>query len=381
MKVCYVTHLPNLTGANRSLVDMLDGVDKTVVQPIVLLNGHGPIEEELKLRNIKYRIVFYVPATNSDDFLKNIGKHICNTRFLNRFAVNCIKKVFKEEKIDLVHNNTFLVGAGMQAALELKIPYICHIREFVWEDHHRKFFYEKRQIELLKRADAIIAITEAVKNKFQLLTEKRIEVLYDGIKIKNYLLPLEKKLHGEEVDILMAGRITPGKGQFEAIKAMEILKRKGIYNCKLTIIGGIGDKKYNAMLHRYVEQHMLSSVKFVQFTKDLKLIRGKYDIGLTCSKAEALGRVTIENMLSSLLIIAGNTAGTRELVKDGVTGYLYNPDSSEELADVIVHSIKNVEKSNQIIKNAYEEACEKFDYLSYSRAVLKMYEIILFKDI
>ncbi len=28
MKVCYVTHKPNLTGANRSLLDLLDGLDR-----------------------------------------------------------------------------------------------------------------------------------------------------------------------------------------------------------------------------------------------------------------------------------------------------------------------------------------------------------------
>lgn len=63
-KICFVTHLPNLNGATRSLLDLLDGLDQTKFEPLVLINSEGPIIEELQKRNIRYRKTFYAPATN-----------------------------------------------------------------------------------------------------------------------------------------------------------------------------------------------------------------------------------------------------------------------------------------------------------------------------
>ena len=39
MKVCYFTHASNVTGANRSLLDMLAGLRGTDVEPVVIIRG------------------------------------------------------------------------------------------------------------------------------------------------------------------------------------------------------------------------------------------------------------------------------------------------------------------------------------------------------
>ena len=53
MKVCYVTHLPNLTGANQSLLDILSKWEHQKVEAMVLLGKHGQLEEELKQLGIR----------------------------------------------------------------------------------------------------------------------------------------------------------------------------------------------------------------------------------------------------------------------------------------------------------------------------------------
>ena len=380
IKICYFTHLPNLTGSNRSLLDMLDGMDRNKVEPFVILGSHGPVEAELKKRKIRYEISFYSPATNSDNCVKNIGKHFLNTPFINRISVNKVKKILKRESIDVLHNNTYIVGVGMQAAYELKIPYICHIREFIWEDHHRKFFNEAQQEFLLKSATEVIAITKAVKQKFQPQSDKEIIVLNDGIKTDEYKLPLTEKFKDKTISILMAGRIAPGKGQMDAIKAVEELKKRGHQNLKLIIVGGIGDDKYNNQIHDYVENKQIDNVEFVEFTNDLKAIRSQCDIGLTCSKAEALGRVTIENMLSSMLVIGADTAGTLEIIRDGENGYIYRQDSYVDLADTIEKAMNSSKKSNKIIENGYNMALKKYDHQTYSCKIAKIYENIIKKS-
>lgn len=377
IKVCFFTHLPNLSGANRSLLDMLDGMDRDLVDPFVIISAHGPIEEQLKRRKIRYVVSFYSPATNSDNKIKNLGKCFLNTSVLYRCAVNNIKRILMKEKIEILHNNSYIVGVGMQAAYELKIPYICHIRDFIWEDHHRIFYSPEKQKFLLQKATIVLAITEAVKRKFQPQSDSEIVVLNDGIKTDEYKLSLTKRFEGEKITILMAGRIAPGKGQLQAIKAIEELQVRGYRNIRLLVVGGIGDKKYNRELYSYVEDNQLDNVEFITFTNDLYEIRRFCDIGLTCSKAEALGRVTIENMLSSMLVIGSNTAGTLEIIQSGKTGYIYQHDSYIDLADRIEKAMKSPNESNRIIENGYKKALNNYDHRVYSEKIIDIYKKIL----
>lgn len=377
-KICFVTHLPNLNGATRSLLDLLDGLDKTKFEPLVLINSEGPIIEELKKRNIRYRKTFYSPATNSTNKIKNVVKAILNSSLINMVSVSLVKKIFQEEKIDIVHNNSYLVSVGMQAAKELGIPYVCHLREFVFEDHGRSFFYEERQTDLLKNANAVIAITKAVKEKFQPDTPKEIVVLFDGIKVENYEIKPRELFSNSDINILMAGRISPGKGQLDSIKAVEYVRGKyPDRNIKLKIIGGIGDSDYYQKITGYVSENKLDFVEIHEFVSDLKKIRENTDIGLTCSSFEALGRVTVENMLSSLVTIGADSAGTSELIENGKNGYLYEKGNYRDLADKIIYAILNKGTSDQLAKNAHDEAMIKFDIEYYSRKLEDIYSNLI----
>ena len=68
MTVCYVTHKPNLTGANRSLLDLLDGLDRDRYEPVVLVNRRGPLLSELKKRDIPSGNVSCAIADPSAEF-------------------------------------------------------------------------------------------------------------------------------------------------------------------------------------------------------------------------------------------------------------------------------------------------------------------------
>lgn len=373
IKICYITHLPNLNGASRSLLDLLDGLDRNKFKPYVLLNGHGPIEIELEKRNVNIKIIRYAPSTNSDNIVKNTLKYIFNSGILNRIIVGKIVEFFRKEKIDIVHNNTLLVSVGMEAARKAHIPYICHIREFVWEDHHRVFFHPNRVYSLINDAFYVIAITDAVKNKFQKDIRKSIIVLRDGIHTKHYLLPLKKILNNSTTNILLAGRITPGKGQLEAIKAVKKVHENG-YDIRLTLLGTIGDRSYFSEIDEFLKDNKLNYIKIKNFANDLRDIRSNMDIGLTCSAAEGLGRVTIENMLSSILVIAVDTAGTKEIISDRDTGYLYKKGEINELSTLIEYAINHKMESNNIVKKAYFYAQEEFDYLKYTKNIMELYQ-------
>ncbi|TGY42444.1 glycosyltransferase [Clostridium sartagoforme] len=386
MKICYVTHLPNLTGANQSLLDILSKNKREKVEAVVLLGKHGPLEKELEKINIRYEVIPYSSEIKEPrKILRNIAKKV-----KNYFAIFKIKKFFIKEEFDIIHNNSLLVGVGMKAAYKLRIPYICHIREFVVDYHNVSLLNEKKQFDLAKNSNKVIAISESVKNKFSpILNKKKIEVLFDGINIEKYILPnhiiFQNNLETNDgvINVLLAGRISPGKGQLDAIKAVEIIRNKinnekvkNIKDINLYIVGGIGDNNYYQKMIKYISDNKIEGIHIIDFCNDLKKLREKCDIGLTCSIFEALGRVTIENMLGKLLVIGADTDGTIEIINEQ-TGLLYKYGDFEELADKIIFAVNNKEKMIETACNGQEYANDKFDSNSYNSELYKIYESII----
>lgn len=376
MKVCYIAHRTNLNGASRSLLDMLDGIDRTRFEPVVLINSNGPLLYELQQRRIPYRFAPIIPSLNSDNPILNLVKRVLNFSPLYHLFLSGIKFQMKRIGPDIVHNNTMLSTIGMQAAKDLKIPYICHHRELLWEGFHRKLIREKQDHELIRAASANICISELVKNEFKAYAGKEIMVIPDGIHIENYDQPLRAILSGETVTLLIAGRIDRNKGQFDAVKAVEIANKKSKKDLQLRIIGAVGDPTYADELTDYVSSHNLDYVTIYDFVNDLSAIRADCDIGLTCSYTEGLGRITIENMLSSLLVIASASGGTLEIVDDGKNGLFYQTGNYEDLADKILWAIDHPQIAQKIAGNGHADAKSTYDYRTYAEKIQLIYQSI-----
>lgn len=370
IKICYVTHLPNLTGANQSLLDLIDSLDRKYFHPYVILGKNGPLVEELNRRNICYKVFYYSSDISEKQFYKNIIK-----KLKSQIALNKIMEFLIAEKIDIVHNNTLLSWVGMEAAKRCGIPYICHVRELVWEDHKIILLHEKRQYDLMKEAVKSIFISKFVESKFvSMYGLNNFTTIMDGFHVERYYADHKPILQSKTVKLLLAGRIAPGKGQLEAIKAVEQLNKNDSYLFELSIVGSIGDWNYYRELKKYVEEHSLENIKFIDFT-DLKKLRSECDIALICSCAEALGRVTVESMLSGCLVIGANAGATLEIIEDKKTGLLYKSGDSCDLAKKILFACENAPLMNEISNRARKWAKDNFDHKKYSESISYIYGV------
>lgn len=377
MKVCYVTHQPNMTGASQSLLDIVSNWKENDVEPVVLLRKNGPLVDELKKRNIRYEIIKY--TTSSKTRVKSKKWKDILRRIRNKIAIYKISEFYKREQFDVIHNNSIFVCVGMEAALKSHIPYVCHLREFGKEDQGADFMNQKRQNYLIDNASAAVCISNVIRNKYEKLAKNVPYItIYNGIDSKRFYQEHNDILKNEEINILLAGRIAPGKGQYEAILAAKQLVDMGFEKFNLYIVGGIDNEEYDRKNKEYVKKHNLTQVKFFEFM-DLKDLRAKCDIGLICSKNEAMGRVTIESMLSGCLTIGARAGATPELIEDKITGLLYESGNPESLAKCILYAYENKDKMREIAKNAQMYAKDRFDVKKYNLNLRKMYSIIIQK--
>lgn len=374
IKVLYSTHASNLTGASRSLLEMINGMPKDKVEPTVLLRKSGPLKELLDDYGIANLIV--PSALTARGPQSNYPVWVME--MTNNIAIKRITRLIKEREYDLVHNNSLLTDVGMRAARRVGIPYVCHVRELVAEDHGLVFCNESRIKDLIRHAATNVFISDFVSKKFEKWVQKTPQItLYNGIETDHYLIPKHKILQNDTVTLLLAGRFQPTKGQLDAIKAIELLHDSG-FSVRLFLVGSIGHPHYYDECVDYIHQHCLDDIVVVKdFCDNLGPFRSFSDISLVCSHCEAMGRVTIEGMLSGCLVVAADSGATSYLVRDRVNGRLYSCGNPESLARCIENVLSNKDASRMIAERARDWAKKNFDNIEYSRSVTDLYMKIL----
>jgi glycosyltransferase involved in cell wall biosynthesis len=76
-------------------------------------------------------------------------------------------------------------------------------------------------------------------------------------------------------------------------------------------------------------------VRFLGFREDVPLLMRASDVFLFPSTSEGLGTSVLEAMAAGLPVVACDTGGTREIVQDGVTGFLVEPHDVRSMARAV----------------------------------------------
>lgn len=128
----------------------------------------------------------------------------------------------------------------------------------------------------------------------------------------------------------VVSRLEPIKGMDLVIPAFAEVK-KHHPEVKLIVVGDGALK--SAMVNQAEELHLMDSIEWAGRQPQEKLHEwyGKMDIVLMPSRSEGFGLTAIEAMANGCVVVASNTGGLAEVVKDGEVGVLHKP---EDIADI-----------------------------------------------
>ena len=91
------------------------------------------------------------------------------------------------------------------------------------------------------------------------------------------------------------------------------------------------------------------------------------------SRWEGSANVLLEAMLLHMPCVAFDLPSTREVVVENVTGYLVQPENTEELADHIVQLLQHPESIIAMGEAGYERLCAHF---SLQKSIDRLEELL-----
>ncbi len=377
MKICFFSHGSgtNQDGATLSMLNIMEELASRGHLVIGVMSKDVNLDYMKAKKNIKF---YFLPSYDMRLDLNRNGLDVNLKYFiknkLNWFIMRNTLRILKNENLDIIHINGLNNGIGALIAKKLKIPYVWHIRQLMQEDLNQRLYNKKQVWPLVKTANDVIAISRAVRDKFEKEFNREIKVVYNGVPIANYQVKNHEIFINDCCRIILAGRIVHGKGQLDAVKAVQVIVNNGNKAIKLILVGH-RQGQYADQIERYVLENDLSDyVEFQDHNSDLRALRATCDIGLTCSKREAFGRITVENQMAGLLTIGSDTGGTLELIDHKKTGLLYREGDYENLATLIDYALKNKEKMRLLAHNGYQNAINMFSIVRVVEQVLDIYE-------
>ena len=313
----------------------------------------------------------------------------------DRKAYKRLKEIIREFKPDIVHTHASKAGAlGRKAAHELKVPVIIHtFHGHVFHSYFGNFktrvykFIERR---LAKQSTGIVAISnlqkEELSKEHNICAGKKIAVIplgfdlnkfHDNLEEKRQITRGEYSLKEDEVAICIIGRLAPIKNHTLFLESIEIVSKQTDKKIAVFIVG---DGTERISIERKIENmHIGSNVRFVltSWIKNIDCFNAGMDILCLTSDNEGTPVSLIEAQAANIPVISTDVGGVRDVVEDGVTGFIVPKNSKEKFSEKLLLLINNEKKREKMSQNGWTFVKHKFHYTTLVENMESYYKKLL----
>lgn len=283
-------------------------------------------------------------------------------------SYSSIKPVFKINNLQKIHQydiiHTHLIYADFWSALakkflnsKIKIVSTLHgyqeslyIKYCLSPDKLPKTIYYFLAKFSLKTIDYIYSCSYGLKDFYEkagIVSKNKISVIQHGF---DYPL-IETEMRQSAQQLVIVGRVIERKGHHFVIDCLPNLISK-FPNLKLVIVGN-GENE-NALKETVKDKKLDDFIQFEGYQTNVHKYLSNSDIVLVPSYAEGLPLVIFEAFSVKKPVIAFDTIGCNEAIKNNETGILVQPFNLDELEIEIEKLLLNKEERIRLGANGYD---------------------------
>ena len=260
----------------------------------------------------------------------------------------------------LVHPSFWLVNKKLKKILECPIVSLVHLFNSARPvGIYKKMVYKIVEKYYLNTVDALIVNSKDTLNQANNMLSKKLLPYVIALPCGDNFSVVEKNYkdyNKEKLKIIFVGNISQQKGLHILLKAIHIVDKK----ITLSVIGREDiELRYINNIKKYIAINKLESrIKFhgLLSGENLKEQYLRHDVFVLPSVNEAYGIVFLEAMQFGLPVIGYNLGGAKEIIEDGVNGYLIDSEDHKRLAEIITL----LDSDRKLFKKMSEVAQDKY---------------------
>ncbi|MBE0497224.1 MAG: glycosyltransferase family 4 protein [Campylobacterales bacterium] len=278
----------------------------------------------------------------------------------NPFA---LAKIIDTCKADVLHvhwtkDMAVVVLAKLLSCQKPKIVQTRHMHMTRFkDDFYHRFLY--------RHVDGMIGVTRLVCEQIERFVPESVRpkvfASYIGVETPPVLAAPERLNLREEYALGDAfvvgifGRIEPAKGQRVVLEAVECLRQRG-HAAKALVVGSAMDAGYEKKL-----QERFGDAVFGGFSNRVSSLMQVCDCVVLATEKETFGLVLVEAMRAGVCVLGSNSGGPREIIENGVSGLLFEPMNTEDLAEKLALVLEDEGLRVALARQGQERAKERFD--------------------
>ena len=290
--------------------------------------------------------------------------------------IGCLKHFYslliKDKSLGIVHINSSYDTKGIVRDLFFIIVSWRLGRKIILQIHSEIDFNKYPKIikwiarQVFPLSNKILVFSKNDMKKIEMLAPKeKIKILQNAVKVDDFTSKdksFKKDLSIPEDGgvILFLSRLIKEKGVYDLIESITTVAKE--YKNVYFIIAGEGPER-NRMEMICKEKGIEKQVRFTGHVNNKNLLKAYScaDIFVLPTYSEAMPMVILEALAAGLPIISTPIGAIPDIIKDGINGFLIEPNSPKQLAEKILFLLHNEETKKrigevniQLAKNEYD---------------------------
>ena len=309
-------------------------------------------------------------------------------------AARALVKLFRERRYHIVHTHLGKAGIlGRWAAHQVGTPIVIHGLHGAtfnptqtWLENITYLWLEKRAMNW---TDKVISVGEDLMQRYLDVGVGRPEdyvIIHSGMDLTAFRAAAELPEHARQAkrqelglpaNAFVAGYIAAlewRKGHRHLIRMMQKLAPR--YPHLHLIFAGEGFS--SARLKQMVTEARLDDrIHFLGYRHDVPEIMAALHVKLFASEREGLPQVLVQADAVGVPILAFEAEGVREMVRDGVNGYVFKYGDIAAMSQALERFIADPEEARRMGQKGRQLVDDRWDISTMQRKTQELYEELL----
>jgi glycosyltransferase involved in cell wall biosynthesis len=297
--------------------------------------------------------------------------------------------MLRKEEVDIVQ--TYFFDANVVGIIAAKL---ANIKKIVSCRRDMGFWYTGENLRFLGFISRFVDRFQVNSNaigenltRTEKISSNRIDVLYNGIDLARFTSNrtnsrVVREKFGIPENHIVFGCLANLNRQVKRvdvfIEAASLIDKK-LKDATYLIVGDGHLRVGLELLAK--ERGIADKTVFAGKQNDVPWVLSAIDIGVLPSDSEGLSNAILEYMASGLPVVATDVGGNRELIQDGLTGFLVPPGNPVRLAEAMVRLATDGIAAGTMAKNARETVERRFAMERMLESVERYYHGLVASEI